>query len=117
MLIIKEQSIYLTRGDTAEIAFTATNEDKTPYEFVDGDQVIFRMALKAGKEPIAVVKDCAVDIAHNKAVLLLEPEDTIGCDFKVYRYEVELIAYEDGGHYTFITDQPFEIGKEIEPHE
>jgi len=113
---VEGQSIYLTRGDTAEFAFTATNDDGTDYEFQNGDQVFFRMALKAGDD-VAVQKECIVDVENNKAVLILEPEDTQDCKFKVYRYEVELIAIEDGGHYTFITDQSFEIGKEIEAHE
>lgn len=117
MLQIKGQSIYLTRGDSAEIAFNATNDDGTPYEFQTGDQVIFRMALKAGQKPIALIKECVVDVENNKAVLSLTPEDTANCVFKVYRYEVELIAIEDGGHFTFIEDQSFEIGKEIEVHE
>lgn len=116
MLIVKGQDIYLTRGDTAEIAFTATNEDGSDYEFQSGDVVYFRMALKAGDE-VALQKECVVDTENNKAVLILQPEDTAECKFKVYRYEVELIAIEDGGHYTFITDQPFEIGKEIETRE
>jgi len=116
MLIIKGQEIYLTRGDTAEISFTATNEDGTDYEFQSGDIVYFRMALKAG-EDVAVEKECVIDVENNKAVLILEPEDTAECKFKVYRYEVELIAIEDGSHSTFIADQSFEIGKEIERRE
>lgn len=110
------QSIYLTRGDTGEFSFTATNDDGTDYEFQTGDVVYFRMALKPGRDE-ALEKECVVDTENNKAALVLEPEDTQNFDFKVYRYEVELIAAEGGGHYTFIEDQPFEIGKEIEPHE
>lgn len=113
MLKIDKQSIYLTRGDTAEIATTATLDTGDPYEFASGDVVYFRMALKPGRD-VALEKQCTVDVENNKAVLYLDPDDTRNMDFKVYRYEFELICHEDGGHYTYIVDQPFEIGKEIE---
>ena len=116
MLKIDGQAIYLTRGDTAEISVTATLDDGTPYEFANGDIIIFRMGLKPGQD-IALEKECIVDTENNKAVLMLEPDDTKNMKFKVYRYEFELICAEDEGHYTFIVDQPFEIGKEIERYE
>ena len=116
MLKIDGQSIYLTRGDTAEISTTATLDTGDPYDFVSGDIVYFRMAIKPGRD-VALEKQCTVDVDNNKAVLYLNPEDTKNMDFKVYRYEFELICAEDGGHYTYIVDQPFEIGKEIERYE
>ena len=116
MLKIDKQSIYLTRGDTAEISVTANLDTGDPYTFATGDVVIFRMGLKPGRD-VALEKQCTVDVEENKAVLYLNPEDTAHMEFKVYRYEFELICAEDGGHYTFIVDQPFEVGKEIERYE
>lgn len=116
MLRIEGQSIYLTRGDTGEISVTATLDTGDPYEFQDGDRVYFRIGLKPGQD-VALEKECTVDVEENKAVLYLEPDDTSELQFKTYRYEFELLCAEDGGHYTFIVDQPFEIGKEIERHE
>lgn len=118
MLLINGQSIYLTRGDNAEISVTAktligtTEED---YEFQEGDRVIFRIGLKPGQD-VALAKECVVDLEENVAVLYLEPDDTWGLQFKVYRYEFELVTAGDE-HYTFIVDQPFEVGKEIEKRE
>lgn len=115
MLVINGQSIYLTRGDDAELAITATNDDGTEYEFQSGDRVVFRVGLKPGKD-VALEKDCSVDLDENKAILYLVPDDTWNMDFKTYRYEFELIT-SGNEHYTFIVDQPFEVGKEIEKRE
>lgn len=115
MLVVNGQGLYLTRGDNAELAITATNDDGTDYEFQEGDRVVFRVGLKPGRD-VALEKDCVVDVEENKAVLYLVPEDTWSMEFKTYRYECELITYGDM-HYTFIVDQPFEVGKEIEKRE
>ena len=116
MLRIEGQNIYLTRGDTAEISVTATLDSGDPYVFQEGDKVFFRIGLKPGKD-VALEKECVVDTDNNKAVLTIDEGDTDNLDFKIYRYEFELLCAEDGGHYTFIVDQPFEVGKEIELHE
>lgn len=115
MLVVNGQEIYMTRGDTPELSVTAQNDDGTDYEFQEGDRVFFRMGLKPGRD-IVLEKECTVDMENNVAVLVFEQNDTDELLFKVYRYEFELVTAE-GGHYTFIADQPFEIGKEIELHE
>lgn len=115
MLVVNGQELYLTRGDNAELAITATNDDGTDYEFQTGDRVVFRVGLKPGQD-VALQKECIIDFEENKAILYLEPDDTWGMSFKVYRYECELITSGDE-HYTFIVDQPFEVGKEIEKRE
>lgn len=115
MLSINEQEIYMTRGDTPELSVKALNDDGTDYEFQEGDRVFFRMGLKPGRD-VVLEKECTIDTENNVAVLVFEQEDTDELLFKVYRYEFELVTSEDA-HYTFIADQPFEIGKEIELHE
>ena len=115
MLVVNGQEIYMTRGDTPELSVTAQNDDGTDYEFQEGDRVFFRMGLKPGQD-VALEKECTVDTENNIAILSFVPEDTEEMAFKTYRYEFELVTPEDG-HYTFIADQPFEIGKEIEPHD
>ena len=48
--------------------------------------------------------------------LQLNPEDTESCDNgKDYRYEFELIT-ATGYHFTFIEDELFHIGIELEVH-
>ena len=120
MLEVDGLSIYLTRGDSAILQATPTIKndqgEKQPYVFVEGDKVIFRLKLKA-EDTYQVVceKECSMDYVNNKAILHLVPDDTDGCEFKKYRYEFELITVEDF-HSTFIENQEFTIGKELETH-
>ena len=120
MLDVDGLSIYLTRGDSAILQATPTikNEEgeKTPYQLSEGDIIIFRLKLKAEDiYQVVCEKECVMDYANNKAVLHLDPEDTLSCEFKKYRYEFELITSEDF-HSTFIENQDFTIGKELENH-
>lgn len=120
MLKITGLDIYLTRGDSARIQAIPKIKDqegeRIPYTLEEGDQIIFRLKLKA-EDTYQVVceKECSMDYVNNKAILNLVPEDTDGCEFKKYRYEFELITVEDF-HSTFIENQSFEIGKELETH-
>ena len=112
MLNIDGYTIELTRGDNAEIEITPINEmTRYPYEFHEGDTVIFRLWDSEG---ILIEKNCI--IAENECNLNFVESDTLGLDFKSYKYEVELVTY-NGKHYTFIADQTFIIGVEGEQHE
>lgn len=120
MLTVKGLSIYLTRGDSARIQAVPKIKDqygeRVPYILEDGDVIIFRLKRKADDSYTPVVeKECLIDIENNKAVIYLQPEDTDSCEFKEYRYEFELITHDDF-HCTFIENQPFTIGKELEIH-
>lgn len=112
-LSVDYQNIYLTRGDTADLLIPAYSDDEMtiPYEFQEGDKVFFHVALKPGQE-VVISKECAI-LEDGLVNLYLEPEDTEELSFKVYRYEVELVT-SGNEHFTFIADQPFEIGKEID---
>lgn len=114
MLTTDGLEIYLTRGDSGYIKATPIDGEED-YIFQDGDRVIFRLRRKAGQGDIACEKECMIDFEQNEAVLHLVPEDTIDCEFKEYRYEFELVTSEDE-HYTFVADEPFTIGKELENH-
>lgn len=120
MLKIDGNKIYLTRADSAKIQAIPKVKDehgeRVPYTFEQGDRIFFRLKKKAD-DLIHVVceKECVMDYDNNKAVLHIEPEDTKTCEFKEYRYEFELITFDDF-HCTFIENQPFTIGKELETH-
>jgi len=114
------QQIYLTRADSARIKVVPTTKDehgeKVPYTLEDGDRIIFRLKRKAEDTyEVVCTKDCILDVQNNQAVLYLEPDDTKTCEFKEYRYECELVTHDDF-HSTFIENQPFTIGKELETH-
>ena len=120
MIEVDGLSIYLTRGDSAILQATPTTKDehgeKVPYEFSEGDKIIFRLKMKAEDSyQVVCEKECVMDYANNKAVLHLDPKDTEHCEFKKYRYELELVTASDF-HSTFIENQDFTIGKELETH-
>jgi hypothetical protein len=121
MLTIDGLKIYMTRGDSARIQVVPkvkdeTTGEKVPYELQDGDRIVFRLKRKA-EDSITVhcEKEASIDLENNKAILFLEPVDTETCEFKEYRYEFELITSDDF-HSTFIENQPFSMGKELETH-
>lgn len=120
MLEVDGKDIYMTRGDSGVIQVIPkvkdANNERVCYTFEDGDRVIFRLKLKAeDSSAIICEKDCIIDLENNKAFLKLVPEDTEHCEFKKHRYEFELVTSDDF-HCTFIEDQPFTIGKELETH-
>jgi hypothetical protein len=99
----------LTRGDSAYISFQLKKADDSIYELQEGDQVIFR--FKVGKEITEI--NCSVDINNHITAVEILPEHTQNLKTGQYKYEVELITF-DGKHSTFIADQPFIIGRELE---
>ena len=115
MLKINKQNITLTRGDTAYLRFRPqirmNNDPIADYTFESGDSVVFRLKKDDG----ILEKSCVIDLENNTAILTLVPGDTIDLLTKVYTYEVELIT-QYGEHFTFIADQYFTIGKEVEEH-
>lgn len=114
MLNIDGYTIELTRGDNADIEVIPINEmTKYPYEFHEGDTVIFRMWNDEG---IVLEKNCGIVLENNECTLVFIENDTLDLDFKKYHYEIELVTYQDK-HYTFIADQTFIIGVEGEQHE
>lgn len=118
MLERNGKEIYLTRGDTCDIMFPAylkhADGTREPYEFEQGDKVVFRLAKAAG-QPLKIEKECTIDFENSAATLYLEPSDTEDLDFGKYRYEVELQTGNE--RYTYIANQLFEIGNEVEKHE
>lgn len=118
MLTVNKNEIHLTRGDTAYIKpIPEIEKEDQPgkfetYTFVDGDEVIFRLATNY---QTIIEKDCFVDVENNKATLTLLPEDTENLEPKTYSYCFELIT-ANGGHFTFIENARFTLGKELEKH-
>lgn len=114
-LDIDKQSITLTRGDTAYIRFIPQVKNEqgrfVDRELEEGDTVIFRIKTS----PDVFEKQCFIDYGGNRVVLNLVPSDTENLEFKTYYYEVELVTKYDE-HFTFIENQRFTIGKEIEQH-
>ena len=111
MLRIAYNKIYLTRGDTAYLEISITDESGNPYALVDGDKIIFRMKQSTNDKNLILEKEFNTEILR----LELTPEDTMSLKFGVYRYEVELVTGA-GEHFTIIENAEFEITPELEAH-
>ena len=121
MLKVTGQKIYMTRADSAKLQAVPKLKNEQgelePYVLEEGDRIFFRLKRKADDTyQVICEKECEINVAENQAILSLVPEDTKDCEFKEHRYEFELITYDDF-HSTFIENQPFTIGKELERHE
>ena len=121
MLTITGKSIYMTRADSATIQVIPKVKDEheewVPYVLEEGDRIVFRLKMKADDTyQVVCEKECDINLLDNVAILNLVPEDTQTCEFKEYRYELELITVGDF-HCTFIENQQFKIGRELETHE
>lgn len=115
MFTIDDNRIYLTRGDTADIAVSLKNLDDSDYEMQDGDTLYFRMKRYATKDASDILVEKIAEVTEDEVIISLVPTDTLELAFGVYRYEVELVTYDDK-HYTVIADTEFEVGKELENH-
>ena len=111
MLVVSENQIYLTRGDTLTITLSLTNDDGSAYVPDDSDKIYFRLKKFAATTEILVEKEINV----SNMILQLNENDTKNLPFGDYRYEIELVK-ANGSHYTVIENELFTIGKELENH-
>lgn len=109
-VINDDNSIYLTRGDIANIDVTAKTEDGEQYTFKVGDVVRFKAFKRRNCTDVVLVKDVVVEEETTVVTVLLRKDETKFGDFinkpTNYWYEVELnpdtvpqtiIGYDDDG--------------------
>lgn len=112
--INEDKSIYLTRGDIANISVTATMPDGTPYTFKKGDIVRFKVFKRRDCGCVELQKDVeAVEGATEVNIMLSGNDTKIGDVISKptnYWYEVELnpdtnpqtiIGYDEDGEKVF----------------
>ena len=109
MLEIKNNRIYLTRGDSAYIRLDLTDTNGATYEPAAGDKIIFRLKRRLFTEKIILEKE----IDPKTLTLELMPNETKNLDFDTYHYEVELVSVS-GQCFTVIENADFVIGVELE---
>ena len=87
MFVIDEttNAIKLTRGDTAKITVSFTDEQGDPYDFSE-DTVTFAVKRSAFDAESVIEKE--IDSATGE--LVLQREDTIGLEFGDYLYTVTI---------------------------
>lgn len=113
--INEDKSIYLTRGDIANIVVSAKQQDGTDYTFQKGDVVRIKVFKRKDCEEVFMQKDVVVEAESTQVDIYLSKEDTkIGEVISKptnYWYEIELnpttqpqtiIGYDEEGEKLFV---------------
>ena len=109
LTVDKDNTIHLTRGDTARFSLgrivnTITNTNYTPTAEDTVTMTIKKTVLQA--DP------CVQIIVPGGEVLHIKPEDTKAMTFGKYVYDIQ-ITMADGDVYTIIPPTTFELLKEV----
>lgn len=106
---VRNNTIYLTRGDTFRAILTITYPDGSVYTPKEGDSI--RFALKESIDDT----ECLIwrNIPIDTMMLVIEPGDTKELDFGTYVYDIQLTK-ANGDVDTFITASKFKITAEVE---
>jgi hypothetical protein len=106
---VKNNTIFLTRGDTFKAKITITYPNGTVYTPKEGDSI--RFALKEDVED----KECLIlrNIPIDTMLLVINPEDTKELEFGSYVYDLQLTK-ANGDVDTFITASKFKLTAEVD---
>ena len=109
LIVDKDNTIHLTRGDTARFSLgrivnTVTKTNYTPTAEDTVTMTIKKTALDAAP--------CVQIIVPGGEVLHIKPEDTKAMAFGKYVYDVQLKT-ADGDVYTIIPPTTFDLLKEV----
>ena len=108
MLIVSPNGeIKLTRGDTAWLTVTLTDDEKQPYTMQAEDTLTLAVKITTR------AKECLLrKVIKGNNVFHIKPEDTKDLIFGRYVYDVQ-IDTADGDSYTVIPFTCFEIMDEV----
>lgn len=106
---VRNNTIFLTRGDTFKAKITITYPNGNVYTPKEGDSI--RFALKEDVED----KECLIlrDIPIDTMLLVINPEDTKELEFGSYVYDLQLTK-ANGDVDTFITASKFKLTAEVD---
>ena len=103
MLKVSGNTIELTRGDTARLKVTVTNDDGEEYAVRSSDTLTLSIKKRTRDEDALVDKTI-----FGSTTFHIEPKDTSGLPFGGYKYDVQLTTVE-GDVYTVIPPSDFKI--------
>ena len=109
MLIVQEDNtVKLTRGDTAYLEVPLVLEDSgDPYEVKQDDTLTLGL-----KKTINDSTCCLRKEVGGSSIFKLVPEDTAALEFGTYKYDVELRTV-DGDVFTVINNASFIVLPEV----
>lgn len=105
--ISQNGEIKLTRGDSAEIKVDVCYESGEKYVVKEGEKLTLTVKKKTTDKNSLISKN-----ADTTGTIKIEPKDTEGFNFGVYKYDVELKT-KVGDVYTIITPTDFQICDEV----
>lgn len=109
--IDEDNNIYLTRGDTAEIELSITDEEGNPYALASSDRLIFTLRKIWDKGTILLEKTV------NTPLFTFTTADTKNLDFGDYCFDIYLFNTQTEKLDTFIAEKKFTIGEEAHKFE
>ena len=86
----ENMTIYITRGDTASIIFSARDHDGNEFHPTNNDCLIFSSAKKVGDEPLIEIINKMTGIEEDFWTVNLLPEHTENLNFGKYAFDVQL---------------------------
>jgi hypothetical protein len=105
--ISQNGEIKLTRGDSAEVKIDVSYENGEKYVVKQGDKLVLTVKKKTSD------KNALIEKAFGEnGTVKIEPEDTKGFNFGVYKYDVELTT-KNGDVYTVVEPNDFHICEEV----
>lgn len=102
-----DNTIRITRGDTARINVDLKNSSGETYELLESDILIFSVKRTIESDEYCIQKKI---IGSN--MFYFKPEDTNKLDFRKYKYDVQLVT-ENREVYTVIEPSTFEVMPEV----
>lgn len=99
-------SIYITRGDTLNMAISIKDQDNNEYELVEGDTLLFTVKKSTRDSEVIIQKNIL-----NKE-FKIEPKDTENLPYDDYVYDVQL-TQSDGDVTTVIKPSLFRVTEEV----
>ena len=108
MLIVNpDNSIELTRGDTARLTVPLTDDSGAAYEMQSTDELVMTVKSSVNDDT-----PCFQKIVVGSNEIHIKPSDTANLNFGKYVYDVELRISEDDV-YTVIEKTMFKIREEV----
>ena len=101
--IMEDNTIYLSRGDTARLTVDINNDEGEAYAMAEGDTLTLSV-----KKKLSDTEPCLKKVSNGVNTFHIEPQDTKGLPFGLYVYDVKLVTSK-GDTYTVIERSTLKI--------
>lgn len=106
MLVITNDEVILTRGDSADIIVNITDANGDAYRPAEGDVIKFTLKKNCETSDIIIQKTLV------NSIISLKPADTEDLPYGTYYFDVQLKTAGDDV-YTVVSPHRFIIDKEV----